>query len=139
MKNIYEILKSFEITVPEDKKEDFDIGIEEAKMNGSMILVIDEIHRMNKDKQDILLPLLENGLIILIGLTTSNPYYKINPAIRSRCQIFELHNLEFEDNTFDLIISRNVTWNLKNPDQFLLKQFIKSVSKMGIIDSKSGG
>ena len=50
-------------------------------MYGSMILIVDEIHRMNKDKQDILLPCLESGLITLIGMTTSNPYHKINPAI----------------------------------------------------------
>ena len=80
-----------------NNKADFDIAIEEAKMYGEMILVIDEIHRMNKDKQDILLPHIESGLIILIGLTTSNPYHKINPAIRSRCQIFELKELSIED------------------------------------------
>ena len=80
-----------------NKKTDFDIVIEEAKMNGQMILIIDEIHRMNKDKQDILLPYLENGKIIMIGLTTSNPYHSINPAIRSRCQIFEVKSLKPED------------------------------------------
>lgn len=80
-----------------NKKTDFDIVIEEAKMNGQMILIIDEIHRMNKDKQDILLPYLENGKIIMIGLTTSNPYHSINPAIRSRCQIFEIKSLKPED------------------------------------------
>ena len=80
-----------------NNKADFDIAIEEAKMYGEMILVIDEIHRMNKDKQDILLPHIESGLIILIGLTTSNPYHKINPAIRSRCQIYELKELSTED------------------------------------------
>ena len=80
-----------------NNKADFDIAIKEAKMYGEMILVIDEIHRMNKDKQDILLPHIESGLIILIGLTTSNPYHKINPAIRSRCQIFELKELNTED------------------------------------------
>lgn len=79
------------------KKEDFEMAIEEAKFYGDLILVIDEIHRMNKDKQDILLPHIEKGTIILIGLTTSNPYHKINPAIRSRCQIFELHELSAED------------------------------------------
>lgn len=79
------------------KKEDFIIAIEEAKMYEDLILVVDEIHRMNKDKQDILLPYIESGLIILIGLTTSNPYHKINPAIRSRCQIFELKPLELAD------------------------------------------
>ena len=79
------------------KKEDFIIAIEEAKMYEDLILVVDEIHRMNKDKQDILLPYVESGLIILIGLTTSNPYHKINPAIRRRCQIFELKPLELAD------------------------------------------
>ena len=79
------------------KKEDFEMAIEEAKFYGDLILVIDEIHRMNKDKQDILLPHIEKGTIILIGLTTSNPYHKINPAIRSRCQIFELHELSEAD------------------------------------------
>lgn len=80
-----------------NNKQDFDIVIEEAKMYGSLILVMDEIHRLNKDKQDLLLPYVESGLITLIGLTTSNPYHKINPAIRSRCQIFELHELTLDD------------------------------------------
>lgn len=80
-----------------NKKEDFDNAIEEAKFYGDIILVVDEIHRMNKDKQDILLPYIESGKIILIGLTTSNPYHKINPAIRSRCQIFELREITSED------------------------------------------
>ena len=80
-----------------NNKSDFDTAIMEAKMYGDMVLIIDEIHRMNKDKQDLLLPYIENGTIILIGLTTSNPYHKINPAIRSRCQIFELHELDSKD------------------------------------------
>ena len=80
-----------------NNKQDFDIAIEEAKMHGEMMLVVDEIHRMNKDKQDLLLPYIESGLLILIGLTTSNPYHKINPAIRSRVQIFEVHELTVED------------------------------------------
>lgn len=86
-----------------NNKQDFDIVIEEAKMNGEMIVIMDEIHRLNKDKQDLLLPYIENGLIILIGMTTSNPYHKINPAIRSRCQIFELKELSNEDIKVGLI------------------------------------
>ena len=78
-------------------KKDLDVVIEEAKMYDGMILIMDEIHRLNKDKQDILLPQLESGLITLIGMTTSNPYHAINPAIRSRCQLFELKELETED------------------------------------------
>ena len=80
-----------------NNKKDFDIIIEEAKMYNGLVVLMDEIHRMNKDKQDLLLPYLENGIITLIGMTTSNPYHKINPAIRSRCQIFELKELELED------------------------------------------
>ena len=80
-----------------NNKKDIEIVIEEAKMYDGIILILDEIHRLNKDKQDILLPHLESGLITLIGLTTSNPYHKINPAIRSRCQIFELKALTLED------------------------------------------
>jgi putative ATPase len=80
-----------------NNKKDFDIVVEEAKMYNGMVVIMDEIHRLNKDKQDLLLPYLESGLITLIGLTTSNPYHKINPAIRSRCQIFELKELEQSD------------------------------------------
>ena len=80
-----------------NNKSDFDIVIEEAKMEGQMILIMDEIHRLNKDKQDLLLPHIESGLITLIGMTTSNPYYSINPAIRSRVQIFELKDLSTDD------------------------------------------
>ncbi len=80
-----------------NNKKDLEIVIEEAKMYGGIILIMDEIHRMNKDKQDLLLPQLESGLITLIGMTTSNPYHSINPAIRSRCQLFELEPLEEKD------------------------------------------
>ena len=80
-----------------NSKKDLDIVIEEAKMYDGIVLIMDEIHRLNKDKQDILLPCLESGLITLIGMTTSNPYHSINPAIRSRCQLFELKELETSD------------------------------------------
>lgn len=80
-----------------NSKKDLDIVIEEAKMYDGLVLIMDEIHRLNKDKQDILLPCLESGLITLIGMTTSNPYHAINPAIRSRCQLFELKELDTTD------------------------------------------
>ena len=78
-------------------KKDIDIVIEEAKMYDGLVLIMDEIHRLHKDRQDVLLPQLESGLITLIGMTTSNPYHAINPAIRSRCQLFELHELTTDD------------------------------------------
>ena len=80
-----------------NNKKDFDTVVEEAKMYGGIVVLMDEIHRLNKDRQDLLLPYLENGLITLIGMTTTNPYHSINPAIRSRCQIFELKELSKED------------------------------------------
>ena len=80
-----------------NNKKDFDIVVEEAKMYDGIVLIMDEIHRLNKDKQDLLLPQLESGLITLIGMTTSNPFHAINPAIRSRCQLFELKELSKED------------------------------------------
>lgn len=80
-----------------NNKKDFDIVVSEAKMYNGLILIMDEIHRLNKDKQDLLLPYLESGLITVIGMTTSNPYHSINPAIRSRCQIFELKPLTDEN------------------------------------------
>ncbi|HEM5131590.1 TPA: replication-associated recombination protein A [Streptococcus suis] len=67
---------------------------EEAKFSGGLVLMLDEIHRLNKTKQDFLLPLLENGDIIMIGATTENPFFSILPAIRSRVQIFELQPLQ---------------------------------------------
>lgn len=74
-------------------KKDMEIVVQEAKMSGQVILILDEVHRLDKGKQDFLLPYLENGMIILIGATTANPYHAINPAIRSRTQIFELEPL----------------------------------------------
>ncbi len=80
-----------------NNKKDFDAVVEEAKMLDGLVLIMDEIHRLNKDKQDLLLPQLESGLITLIGMTTSNPFHSINPAIRSRCQLYELKPLSVED------------------------------------------
>lgn len=80
-----------------DSKQDLKVVAEEGKMSGTVILLLDEIHRLDKTKQDFLLPLLESGQIILIGATTENPYISTSPAIRSRTQIFELKPLEFAD------------------------------------------
>lgn len=86
-----------------NNKKDMEIVAAEAKMSGKVILLLDEVHRLDKGKQDFLLPYLENGMITLIGATTSNPYHAINPAIRSRCQIFELKPLSV-DNIKDALL-----------------------------------
>ena len=78
-------------------KKEMDIIIEEAKLSGELFVIIDEVHRLNKDKQDHLLPHIESGLLVIAGCTTANPYHSINPAIRSRCQIIEVNPLSEED------------------------------------------
>ncbi len=111
-----------------NNKKDFDVVIEEAKMYNGMVLVLDEIHRMNKDKQDLLLPYLESGLITLIGMTTSNPYHSINPAIRSRCQLFELLPLNEGDiiQALHKVKEKNILPNLIIEDEAI--KYIARVS-----------
>ncbi len=69
--------------------------------NENTVLIVDEIHRMKKDIQDYLLPFVENGKITMIGITTVNPYHSVNPAIRSRCNVFKLNPLTIH-NLIDL-------------------------------------
>ena len=75
-------------------KKDLESAIYEAKLDNGMVLIVDEVHRLNTDKQDILLPAMENGDIILLGATTSNPFHSINNAIRSRAQLIEIKPLD---------------------------------------------
>lgn len=109
-----------------NNKKDFDIAVEEAKMYKGLVVIMDEIHRLNKDKQDLLLPYLESGLITLIGVTTANPYHKINPAIRSRCQIFELHELNTENIKDALYKAKNGLEKIKIDDESI--NYIASIS-----------
>lgn len=60
------------------------------------ILFVDEIHRFNKGQQDALLPYVERGVVTLIGATTENPSFEVNPALRSRCRVFVLERLSDE-------------------------------------------
>ena len=87
--------RTFNATV--DSKKRLQEIAEEAKFSGGLVLLLDEIHRLDKTKQDFLLPLLENGLIIMIGATTESPFFSVTPAIRSRVQIFELEPLTNDD------------------------------------------
>lgn len=80
-----------------NNKKQLDDIIEKAKHVSGFVLIMDEVHRMNKDKQDHLLPYLENGVITLIGCTTANPLFSINPAIRSRCHLIPFKPIEQDD------------------------------------------
>ncbi|MCV3728648.1 replication-associated recombination protein A [Ureaplasma miroungigenitalium] len=77
-----------------DSKKDLLNIIEVAKLSQQYIIVVDEIHRLNKDKQDILLPLIESNKIIIFATTTENPFFAINAALRSRCQLLAFHPIK---------------------------------------------
>ena len=81
-------------------KKDIEAAIFEASFENSFLLIIDEVHRLNKNIQDILLPHIENGTIILIGATTANPYHSINNAILSRTHLVEIKPLNNDDIVF---------------------------------------
>lgn len=74
-------------------KKDLEGAIEEQKMFPESFIIIDEVHRLSKDKQDILLPYIEDGTIHLLGATTVNPYMALNKAIRSRVHLLEVKKL----------------------------------------------
>ena len=74
-------------------KKEMEAAIEESRLFPHPIIIMDEVHRLSKDKQDLLLPFIESGTIYLIGATTANPYIAINPAIRSRCHLLEVKPL----------------------------------------------
>ena len=85
--------KWFKFNASTDSKDILRQIITEASFLDSAIVIVDEIHRMKKDIQDYLLPYVENGTVLMIGLTTVNPYHSVNPAIRSRCHIYRLNDL----------------------------------------------
>ena len=70
---------------------------ERRRSDRRTVLFLDEIHRFNKGQQDALLPAVEEGLVTLIGATTENPYFEVNSALLSRCQIYELRELTSDD------------------------------------------
>ena len=61
------------------------------------LLFVDEIHRFNKAQQDVLLPDVEEGIVILVGATTQNPFFAINSALVSRSRVFQFEPLSVDD------------------------------------------
>lgn len=103
-------LSSFSFNASCDSKAKLKDIVEAGKGYNNTILIIDEIHRMNKDIQDYLLPFIEAGNVTIIGLTTENPYRAINPAIRSRCHIYRMNEIKKED---IIALLKNVSKNEK--------------------------
>jgi len=89
-------LNTFKFNASTDKKAHLS-EIIKVSINYGALLIVDEIHRMNKDVQDFLLPHIEAGNIIMIGLTTNNPYHSVNPAVRSRTHVLKLQGISEDD------------------------------------------
>ena len=80
-----------------DIKEVMKVAEEKRQLGLKTIVFVDEIHRFNKAQQDVFLPYVEKGSIILIGATTENPSFEINSALLSRCKVFVLYSLTIDD------------------------------------------
>ena len=89
--------RSFSFNASTDNKDKLKDIANSTKYYDDTICIIDEIHRMNKNTQDFLLPFMESGKLIIIGLTTENPYRSINPAIRSRCHVYRMNEISIND------------------------------------------
>ncbi|MFK5884210.1 MAG: replication-associated recombination protein A [Candidatus Izemoplasma sp.] len=103
-------LNTFKFNASTDKKAVLTDILAQSKNYGALV-IIDEIHRMNKDIQDVLLPIVEKGDIIFIGLTTNNPYHSVNPAVRSRSHVLKLKEIDT-----NIIIEQLKTIILKHTD-----------------------
>jgi len=106
---------------------------EYEKFNKKTLLFLDEIHRLNRAKQDILLPHLEKGDISFIGATTYNPVFSIVPALRSRTLIFELKPLTQED------IKNILKTALKKANEYLKIQISDADKVFEYIAKRCGG
>ena len=89
-------LPYFKLNAVTTSKKEMESTIEIAKLSRPALIIMDEVHRLDKVKQDLLLPYVEEGSFFLIGATTANPYIAINRAIRSRTRIFEVKPLNDE-------------------------------------------
>ena len=87
----------YEFNASVDTKDKLKEIFQSTAYYNDTFVIIDEIHRMKKDIQDYLLPYLESGKVTIIGLTTENPYISVNPAIRSRCHIYQMHPITKDD------------------------------------------
>ena len=99
--------------------------------NQRTILFIDEIHRLNKSQQDILLPFSERGDFILIGATTENPSFELNAALLSRCQVLQFRQLSNNDLNDVLVRAALI-------EKVDLSGLLSDAAKVSLIDRADG-
>jgi putative ATPase len=107
---------------------------ERRRSNGRRtVLFLDEIHRFNKAQQDALLPAVEEGLVTLIGATTENPYFEVNSALLSRCQIYELRELGPDE------VAEVLRRALADPERGIADPPDVDADALELLASRSGG
>ncbi len=106
---------------------------ERRKAGRRTVLFLDEIHRFNKAQQDALLPAVEEGLVALIGATTENPYFEVNGALLSRCQIYELRELSAGD--VEALLRRA----LEHPERGIAEPPEVDANALELLAYRSGG
>jgi putative ATPase len=106
---------------------------ERRQVGRRTIFFLDEIHRFNQAQQDALLPAVEDGLVTLIGATTENPYFEVNSALLSRCQIYELEALDAED------IARVLHRALSDPERGIGEPPPIAPEALKLLATRSGG
>ena len=118
----------------DDLRRIIEIARKNKEKGKKTMLFIDEVHRWNKAQQDVLLPYVESGLIILIGATTENPSFEVNSALLSRSRVFVLQSLSSED--LQSLLERGLTDIQKG-----LGKYKKKISKEAkdLLISLSGG
>lgn len=84
------------IQITADLRKMFSQAEDRANLGTKTLLIVDEIHRFNKSQQDLFLPYIEDGTIVLIGATTENPSFELNSALLSRCKVLRLNRLDNE-------------------------------------------
>lgn len=94
-------------------------------------LFVDEIHRWNKAQQDALLPAVESGIVVLLGATTENPSYSLNPALLSRCQTFRLEPPDRAGIRAILASALHGSEGLARPDLAEVEEALDEVARIG--------
>ncbi len=117
-------LDYFEFNSTTDNKNDLVSILEKSNKNNKLIVVIEEMHRLNKDKQDLLLYYLEEELIYLFATTTENPFFVVNPAIRSRLHLYEMKKIDESlliNLVYDYLKTKGYQFSLKIVEEIVYK------------------
>lgn len=114
-------------------KKDLQDIAKQGTVNAPVIVLLDEIHRLDKTKQDFLLLQLEEGSLVMVGATTENPYIGMNPALRSRSTIREIVPVTLPD------VTKRLRMALDHPDALADEHVTATDEQLAFIASRTNG